>query len=399
MGCKNCKYQKIEENKNEIKFNNYNNIINLNNSNDVLKTRKNSNNIIYKNNNFNEEKLEINLDIYHIEVLKCINIHRFNHNVPPLEYNKDIEKISQLYAENLSKKNTLVLSYNKFNNEELGESLFSCSELISPFKLVDNWYNNGNNINFDEIEQPSHFSQMIWKNSKYFALGVGLGNNNYIFIVANYYPGGNIQGKFKENVLPLNKNNLDKNNNNNNNLDSNYLNINNKNNILSISPKTNNKFSLNDYKNVIFTSNEFALEALEEHNYLRSLHNTAPLILNQNLNLIAQKNINYLAENNLFTHFNSEYNGQILGENLYMCQGFKINGKIMTDNWYKEGKNYDYNGDYKINTGQFTQLLWKNTNECGFAFKEGKNGIYYGIGLYYPPGNFLGEFKDNVKPK
>ena len=201
MGCKNCKYQKIEENKNEIKFNNYNNIINLNNSNDVLKTRKNSNNIIYKNNNFNEEKLEINLDNYRNEVLKYINIHRFNHNVPPLEYNKDIEKISQLYAENLSKKNTLVLSYNKFNNEELGESLFSCSELISPFKLVDNWYNNGNNINFDEIEQPSHFSQMVWKNSKYFALGVGLGNNNYIFIVANYYPGGNIQGQFKENLL------------------------------------------------------------------------------------------------------------------------------------------------------------------------------------------------------
>ena len=58
---------------------------------------------------------------------------------------------------------------------------------------------------------------------------------------------------------------------------------------------------------------DFRRDALAEHNRLRQLHCTAPLVLNDTLNSIAQNYSQYLAANNLFRH--SGY--PRLGENLY----------------------------------------------------------------------------------
>ena len=50
----------------------------------------------------------------------------------------------------------------------------------------------------------SHFSQLAWKSSSEVGFGVALGDNNSIFCVANYFPPGNIEGTFAENVFPIN---------------------------------------------------------------------------------------------------------------------------------------------------------------------------------------------------
>ena len=57
----------------------------------------------------------------------------------------------------------------------------------------------------------------------------------------------------------------------------------------------------------------FRRDALAQHNLVRQLHCTGPLILNETLNTIAQNYSQYLAANNLFKH--SGY--PRLGENLY----------------------------------------------------------------------------------
>ena len=40
-------------------------------------------------------------------------------------------------------------------------------------------------------------------------------------------------------------------------------------------------------------------------------------------------------------------------------------------------------------------MIWKNTTDVGFEFKR-KGDYCYAIAFYYPPGNTLGEYKENV---
>ena len=68
----------------------------------------------------------------------------------------------------------------------------------------------------------------------------------------------------------------------------------------------------------------------------------------------------------------------------------------MCNSWYEEKKNYFKNSNkYSKNTSHFTQMIWKSTTDVGFGFKK-KGDYYYGVAFYYPPGNVLGEYKENV---
>lgn len=46
-----------------------------------------------------------------------------------------------------------------------------------------------------------HFTQVIWKNSKFLGQGAAKSINNTVYVVCNYDPPGNIIGQFKENVF------------------------------------------------------------------------------------------------------------------------------------------------------------------------------------------------------
>jgi hypothetical protein len=74
-------------------------------------------------------------------------------------------------------------------------------------------------------------------------------------------------------------------------------------------------------------------------------------------------------------------------------------GKEMTETWYNEHKKYDYHNHrtYQSGTGHFTQIVWKNSKEVGFAQAQGSS-MNYAVAMYYPAGNFLGEFDKNVFP-
>ena len=135
-------------------------------------------------------------------------------------------------------------------------------------------------------------------------------------------------------------------------------------------------------------------KALEMHNKKRSKHGAPPLHINEDLNILAQKCSENLAKKN--ESLNDSYNDVFLGENIYIYNGKDFNVEDMCEAWYNEGKIYDNNSPkYQKNTSHFTQMIWKETSEVGFGFKR-KGKTSYVVAYYYPPGNTLGEYKDNV---
>ena len=122
-------------------------------------------------------------------------------------------------------------------------------------------------------------------------------------------------------------------------------------------------------------------------------------MLSKDLCNIAQKYAETLARTGNFEHSNGEYKGDNMGENLFACYGMKINGKTMTDDWYNEIDQYDFDDPgFVSGTGHFTQVVWKGSHEVGFGYAQARDGYYYGVANYYPAGNYLNEFEDNVFP-
>ena len=61
-----------------------------------------------------------------------------------------------------------------------------------------------------------------------------------------------------------------------------------------------------------------------------------------------------------------------------------------TKAWYDEIKDYDYkNPGFAMDTGHFTQVVWKGTGKVGFGYASNGNTCYV-TARYSPPGNYMG---------
>ena len=150
-------------------------------------------------------------------------------------------------------------------------------------------------------------------------------------------------------------------------------------------------------KSTSILGSQFQQSALEAHNKYRKKHHVGNLVLNDELCDIAQKYAESMARSGNFAHSNGKYHGKNMGENLFWCSGIRITGDMMTDDWYNEVKQYDFDNPGFVNgTGHFTQVVWKGSKEVGFGFAQDRDGGYYGVANYYPAGNYIGEFESNV---
>ena len=71
--------------------------------------------------------------------------------------------------------------------------------------------------------------------------------------------------------------------------------------------------------------------------------------------------------------------------------------KEICESWYNEKKNYIFGQiKYQKGTGHFTQMIWKGTKEVGFGWGTSKSNKFYFLAYYYPAGNEIGKFKENV---
>lgn len=145
----------------------------------------------------------------------------------------------------------------------------------------------------------------------------------------------------------------------------------------------------------------FIQECLERTNEHRCKHGVPALRLNQKLSSISQDWAEHLLRSNCLSHNpRARYLDTDLGENV--AYNFKSSGEVrgseMIDQWYNEISDYNFNthSSHKT-TGHFTQLVWKNSKEVGFGLAA-SNGRHYLVSNYFPPGNYVGQYKDNVFP-
>ncbi|CAF2532699.1 unnamed protein product [Rotaria sp. Silwood2] len=148
--------------------------------------------------------------------------------------------------------------------------------------------------------------------------------------------------------------------------------------------------------------NTWEMQALNSHNAFRAHHGVPPLVLKDEITRKAQAYAEYMAENNLFEHSSNRDN---LGENLYTMSSSEplTNESLGTDatqSWYDEIKSYDFNNPgFSMETGHFTQVIWKNTSSFGVGVAFADNGRrVVVVAQYGPAGNVMGQFPENVPP-
>lgn len=149
-------------------------------------------------------------------------------------------------------------------------------------------------------------------------------------------------------------------------------------------------------------SDDFNQQCLQAHNILRSLHeDTEPLELDETLSNEAQAYAEKLAslgrldEDKEHPHYGQNFN--MLSNTM---PNFNPSGIYTTLNWYRQIGSYQFDGQVKEKTGNFTQLIWRSTKKCGFGKAKNERGKFYLVGFYLPAGNVVNQVEGNVmKPK
>jgi hypothetical protein len=69
-----------------------------------------------------------------------------------------------------------------------------------------------------------------------------------------------------------------------------------------------------------------------------------------------------------------------------------------TDAWYNEVGQYDWsNPGFSMETGHFTQVVWRGSTSVGYAVASGPYGTFVAA-HYVEHGNMSGAFEENVLP-
>lgn len=87
----------------------------------------------------------------------------------------------------------------------MGQNLayYSGGTLTATY-TAEMWYNEIKNYSFDRpgfSSSTGHFTQLLWASSKEAGFGYTV-RGQTTYVVANYLPAGNVQGRFEQNVKP-----------------------------------------------------------------------------------------------------------------------------------------------------------------------------------------------------
>lgn len=140
------------------------------------------------------------------EVLQCHNDYRKKHQAPPLKLSSKLSREAARYAESLA--STRILKHSMESSRgSCGENLAWASYDQTGKDVADRWYDEVKQYNFNRPGFSSgtgHFTAMVWKNTKKLGVGKATASDGSSFVVARYFPAGNItnQGHFENNVLP-----------------------------------------------------------------------------------------------------------------------------------------------------------------------------------------------------
>jgi uncharacterized protein YkwD len=130
------------------------------------------------------------------------------------------------------------------------------------------------------------------------------------------------------------------------------------------------------------------------HNAVRAKHCAGPLTWSPKLAAVAQKWADTLRDKGCaFGHSGGQY-----GENLAAGTEGVLDPEATVKMWYDEIAKYRFpDGGFSMETGHFTQVIWRGTTQvgCGHAQCKG-NDIW--VCNYDPAGNWDGQYRENVLP-
>jgi uncharacterized protein YkwD len=133
---------------------------------------------------------------------------------------------------------------------------------------------------------------------------------------------------------------------------------------------------------------------LDAHNRARAKHCADPLTWSPKLAQVAQRWASSLRDKGCaFGHSKGSY-----GENLAAGSIGLLDPEAVVKMWYDEIAHYKFpNGGFSMQTGHFTQVVWRGTTQVGCGRSQCK-GMDIWVCEYDPPGNWEGQYREKVLP-
>lgn len=132
---------------------------------------------------------------------------RKTHHANELTLNVELAKMAIDYAKILADSNRLLPSDFSYRSDHLGENLLMYADAnvtsMSGAVATQHWYNEGKEYNFESNKGKKsmrRFTQLLWKGSREVGFGCAKAHNGSYYCVALYYPSGNIENQYKDNL-------------------------------------------------------------------------------------------------------------------------------------------------------------------------------------------------------
>ena len=155
---------------------------------------------------FQIKSVDLDLEKIRADILANHNYHRKRHQVGNLVRKAAIENIAQEYSEHLATIDHMEDS----QNEQYGENIYACRAswgiCLTGEEASQIWYNEVSDYNFNNpglSQRTQHFTQLVWKGSTQIGCGAACSPSNRCYVTCNYYPPGNYESQFANNVFPI----------------------------------------------------------------------------------------------------------------------------------------------------------------------------------------------------
>ena len=136
-------------------------------------------------------------------VVEAHNARRAAHCAPPLVWSPEVAAVAQRHADQL-RGGGCNLTH---SSGPYGENLYGASPAggATPAAVVDSWYGEVAQYNFARPGfgmDTGHFTQVVWRATSRVGCGVARCADSEVW-VCNYEGPGNVEGQYRENVLPV----------------------------------------------------------------------------------------------------------------------------------------------------------------------------------------------------
>eukprot|EP00929_Paragymnodinium_shiwhaense_P082885 TRINITY_DN43899_c0_g1_i1.p1 TRINITY_DN43899_c0_g1~~TRINITY_DN43899_c0_g1_i1.p1 ORF type:complete len:196 (-),score=31.69 TRINITY_DN43899_c0_g1_i1:218-805(-) len=144
------------------------------------------------------------------KVLERHNVYRCMHDVGALEWDDELAKSAQKWADNGKFEHA---QDRQLDGADFGENLAWGAPSQTGSEAVKSWYDEVEKSDGGKIEsfskETGHYTQLVWKVTKKVGCGRAKstqgGQREGDFWVCRYLPAGNVEGQFADNVLEAKK--------------------------------------------------------------------------------------------------------------------------------------------------------------------------------------------------